>query len=392
MKAYEGNKPYIFISYAHKDSDTVLPILEALSEAGYRIWYDAGIGKGTHWGDYIANHIDNCAVFIPFISKAFCESKYCQREMFRASEKDVDALPIYLENVNLSEVSSGNDMWIGPLQKMFLYDMSRDTFIRELLSVQLLFPCMDQNQTRQDGSSVNRPQPQTFLFCPECGASVVPNARFCVSCEKALSTVPTTVSPPVKPKPTPQPIPSPLTDFEIEDGVLKNYIGNAEQVVIPNSVTSIGDGAFSGCDSLAEIVIPNSVTSIGNGAFYYCGSLAEIVIPNSVTSIGDSAFSGCKSLVDIVIPNSVTSIGEWVFYDCKSLVDIVIPNSVTSIGNWAFWGCGSLVEIVIPNSVTSIGDYAFAWCNSLTIYCEAKYEPDGDWNPDNRPVVWGYKG
>ena len=141
---------------------------------------------------------------------------------------------------------------------------------------------------------------------------------------------------------------------------------NIESYVIPSSVTSIGDSAFSCCRSLSEIVIPSSVTSIGDGAFYGCNSLSEIVIPSSVTSIGDGAFYGCNSLSEIVIPSSVTSIGDSAFSSCNSLSEIVIPSSVTSIGDSAFSSCNSLSEIVIPSSVTSIGDSAFSYCFSLS--------------------------
>ena len=92
---------------------------------------------------------------------------------------------------------------------------------------------------------------------------------------------------------------------------------NTKSYVIPSSVTSIGDYAFSSCDSLSEIGIPSNVTSIGDSAFSSCDSLSEIVIPSSVTSIGDWAFSFCSSLSEIVIPSSVTSIGYCAFYNCK---------------------------------------------------------------------------
>ena len=191
-------------------------------------------------------------------------------------------------------------------------------------------------------------------------------------------------------------------------------------IVIPDSVTSIGNGVYYDCCSLEYIYIPksviclkgnpfygwngklecfslnfmyecdilfnkdksriisfrnqkqtsyvisNSVTSIGDHAFYGCSSLAEVIIPNSVTSIGDHAFYGCSSLSSIVIPDSVNSIGEGAFLNCSSLSSIVIPDSVNSIGDGAFSDCSSLSSIVIPNSVNSIGEGAFLNCSSLS--------------------------
>ncbi len=135
---------------------------------------------------------------------------------------------------------------------------------------------------------------------------------------------------------------------------------------IPNSVTSIGDVAFSFCTSLASVTIPDSVTSIGRHAFQYCTSLTSVTIPNGVTSIGDSAFSYCASLTSVTIPDSVTSIGWSAFAGCTSLTSVTIPDSVTSIGSLAFSGCTSLTSVTVPDSVTSIGDAAFASCTSLT--------------------------
>ena len=138
------------------------------------------------------------------------------------------------------------------------------------------------------------------------------------------------------------------------------------EIVIPSSVTSIGNSAFSDCSSLSEVVIPSSVTRIGDSVFWYCRTLSDIVIPSSVTRIGDSAFFYCSSLSNIVIPSSVTSIGDSAFFYCSSLSEVVIPSSVTSIGNSAFSNCSSLSEVVIPSSVTSIGDSAFSNCSSLS--------------------------
>ncbi len=137
-------------------------------------------------------------------------------------------------------------------------------------------------------------------------------------------------------------------------------------ITIPDSVTSIGDFAFDNCSSLTSITIPYGVTSIGVQAFGVCSSLTSITIPDSVTSIDDYAFGECSSLTSITIGNGVTRIGEYAFYECSSLTSITIPDGVTSIGIFAFDGCSSLTSITIPDSVTSIGGGAFAGCSNLT--------------------------
>ena len=116
--------------------------------------------------------------------------------------------------------------------------------------------------------------------------------------------------------------------------------------IIPNSVKTIGDGAFRSCHGLTSIIIPNSVTSIGEDAFHVCIGLISVEIPNSVISIGNKAFGGCWGLKSVVIPNSVACIGKDTFYSCQSLKFVAIPNSVTSIGDWAFISCRDLVSVV----------------------------------------------
>ena len=137
-------------------------------------------------------------------------------------------------------------------------------------------------------------------------------------------------------------------------------------IVIPDSITMIGESAFSNCDSLTSVVIGNGVENIPYRAFYGCDALRSVVIPDSVTSIGDFAFSSCSSLASVTIPDSVTSIGSDAFYGCYRLASVAIGNGVEIISTGAFYDCDSLTSVVIPNSVTSIGSFAFWYCNNLT--------------------------
>ena len=139
-----------------------------------------------------------------------------------------------------------------------------------------------------------------------------------------------------------------------------------KSIIIPDSVTSIGDGAFSECHSLKSINIPDSVTRIGYSAFKSCGGLTSISIPPSVTTIEDGTFLGCHSLRNINIPDTVTRIGRSAFEDCDSLTSINIPPSLTTIEDGTFLCCHSLRNINIPDTVTRIEDYAFSECNFLT--------------------------
>ena len=168
-------------------------------------------------------------------------------------------------------------------------------------------------------------------------------------------------------------------------------------VMIPDSVTSIGDLAFYGCDSLTSVYITDMAAWCAidfefEGAnplshahnLYLNGELVtDLVIPDSVTSIGEYAFSGCNSLTSVTIPDSVTSIGMGAFYGCNSLTSVTIPDSVTSIGHSAFSGCDSLTSITIPDSVTFIGGDAFSGCNSLT---SVIFENPNGWSADREAL------
>ncbi|MGN0092429.1 MAG: leucine-rich repeat domain-containing protein [Alistipes sp.] len=176
-------------------------------------------------------------------------------------------------------------------------------------------------------------------------------------------------------------------------------------LVIPGSITEIGDYAFYYCTGLTSVTIPDSVTAIGQQAFSGCTGLKSFygkfasndnrcliidgelqafapvgltayTIPDSVTAIGSGVFRSCTGLKSVTIGNSVTSIGNYALSGCTKLTSITIPDSVTEIGNYAFWYCGQLTIATIGKSVASIGNSAFWDCTRLTsIYCKPTTPP-----------------
>ena len=165
--------------------------------------------------------------------------------------------------------------------------------------------------------------------------------------------------------------------------------------MIPNSVTSIGNGMFWSCSGLRSITIPESVTSIGERAFSGCSGLTSITIPNSVKNIGENAFEYCSRLTSITIPDSVTSIGNNAFFDCSkltynvkdnlkylgntenpylylagatntSITEATIETNCRFIASGAFKNCNRLTSVTIADNVKIIGDGAFENCIKIT--------------------------
>ena len=185
--------------------------------------------------------------------------------------------------------------------------------------------------------------------------------------------------------------PNPYTYYDFYD------VDNLIEVKLPESVTSLGDSAFSYCASLTSVELPGSLTSIGNYTFYNCTSLTSVKLPEGTTEIKSNFFYNCTSLKSIYIPSSVTTIAVDAFKNVpleeiivssdnpnymaidnylytkdgttlvkapSNVTEIVLSPEVTTIPDYAFYNCDNLQSITMPN-VTSIGNYAFYKCDNL---------------------------
>ena len=137
-------------------------------------------------------------------------------------------------------------------------------------------------------------------------------------------------------------------------------------ITVPDSVTSMGSAVFANCTSLADVTLPNTRQIIMSRTFESCSSLEKIVLPETVTRIQENAFENCTALKEIVWSKALTTIDANAFLNCDALVEVSIPATVTSMGNHVFRDCDALTTVVIPDSVTSMGTNVFYDCDALT--------------------------
>ena len=126
-------------------------------------------------------------------------------------------------------------------------------------------------------------------------------------------------------------------------------------------MATIGRFAFYGCSGLTAFEYPANYTggSVERYTFGEATALKEIIIPSSVTTIGDNAFYGCSTLESVTFSEGLTGIGEHSFQNCAKITEISLPQKLTSIGTYAFSGCTGVTKLVVPDSVESIGTFAF---------------------------------
>ena len=220
---------------------------------------------------------------------------------------------------------------------------------------------------------------------------------------------------------------SSASDFVIENGVLKEYLGPGGDVVVPEGVTSIADSAFKGREKLTRVVIPEGVTKIGPSAFYSCRSLQEAVVPASLARIGGKAFRLCPNLTrldiaDIAAWCAVTTADEYsdplfesgfgfgehgraphkdgsLYLNGEELRALILPEGLTEITHAAFINCANIEEVRVPSSLRTVASNAFQGCKSvrtvhiqdLEAWSAVDFQSQSGWNSCGRsnPLFYG---
>jgi hypothetical protein len=141
-------------------------------------------------------------------------------------------------------------------------------------------------------------------------------------------------------------------------------------ILIPEGVTKLSTGVFTGCEHLESVSLPATLMTIGRQTFSDCVSLGYISLPEDLEVLEYGTFSGCESLFRVVLPDGLTVIGERAFADCKVLKNMNFPKALSEIGKEAFSGCSALTSVILGN-LQNIGDGAFEGCKALSVFAMA---------------------
>lgn len=338
FEAYSGKEPYIFISYSHKDTARVYPILDALYDRKYRIWYDESCENGSDFRDELRHRIEKSSAVLLFVSKASMSSPFCGMEIIVARENQKRIYPIFLDNspvppafeILLSNTHHSTSEDMDRLIKAMVRDLPAEAMDRLTLEEGKLKKCEDNGATIDVDEGVR-------IIC----ACAFKN-------RKALHIVN---------------LPESLEEIETE---AFRGCNNVEEMHIPLKTIRVGESAFRDCVSMKALTIENDCIKVGERAFENCASLEDVKLPSGLTELYGGVFNSCKSLKDIKLPERLTIIGENAFSDCIGLEKIVIPDTVTKIDDLVFNGCTSMSSIELPEGLRKIGKSAFKNCKSLT--------------------------
>lgn len=338
FEAYVGNEPYLFISYSHRDTEKVYPILDALYDRKYRIWYDESCETGNDFRDELRERIEKCEAVVLFVSEASMLSPFCGMEIIVARENGKRLYPIYLDEVTVPPsfqilLSNTHHSTTENMEKLI------KNMVRDLPAV-----AMDRLTIEET----------TLKKCEDNGKSITVDYGITDICDEAF-----------KNRRALHKIELPQTLERIGTECFRGCT-NLEEMDVPENTVSIGESAFRDCTNMKKLTVRNGCIKIGERAFENCAVLTDVELPDGLTEIYGGVFNSCKSLKKITLPKDLTIIGESAFSDCIAMETIDIPESVAKIDDLVFNGCTALKKIDFKEGLKKIGKSAFKNCRALT--------------------------
>ena len=287
--AYQGDEPYIFISYSHADSERVFAEIKRFNEAGYHVWYDEGISPGNEWDDEIAEALENCSLFIVFLTQNSVNSRNVKNEIDFAIDDGIPAIGIYLEPCALKR---GLKLRFQHAQAIMKYTITdEEEYVYKFTKAFAKY-----------GINSQKPIPATALDSPDAAANRTVKA---VTENKPQPTVDSQN----RPQQTNQYNDSPedaqkrangnlvrVDGFDIEHGSLKGYFGTDKNLIIPNSATVIPSTAFKNCRLFVESIDLNRAGCVLDYAFENCPNLHTLKVPPTVTMFKSNAIVNCPNV------------------------------------------------------------------------------------------------
>jgi hypothetical protein len=344
FKVYKGEEPYLFISYSHRDTNTVYKILDRLDKEAFRFWYDDKMEVGKDFNEELKVMIEGCGAFVLFVSKESMQSEYVGMEIITAYKNSKRIYPIYLEEKVIPPVLKEV---FKKLQHVKGYSVDKNEEYIDNLIECLPIETMHSLDVEDDVlKKCKDGREEINLRDKHDNIKIIASSAF-KHCEK-LEMI--TFSEKIE-----------VIESEAFRGCKK-----IKRIVIPKSVKFIGDSAFRDCIALQELIVENGDIEIGERAFENCPELNSITLPEGLMEIYGGVFNSCKMLENIKLPEQLVILGESAFSSCVKLKKIIIPQNVTKIDDAVFNGCIELEEIILSDSLTKIGKYAFKDCMALT--------------------------
>lgn len=362
LDSYDGDEPYIFISYSHVDTERVYRILKVIDNEKYRFWYDDTMEIGEDFREELRSRIEKCSAFLLFISEASMQSKYCCMEIITAFKYDKKIYPVYLDEATV----------IPPALRMVLENLQHlknipgDKYVYKLISG-LPIETMRSLQTEGD-VLVRCKDGSTALSIPAGIRSIGAGAfKNCEALEKINigDEVESINREAFRGCKSIKSIHLPENVRKVSESAFRDCISMTELHVDCDDI-ELGERAFENCALLSEIDLADGITEIYGGVFNSCKALESIKLPSKLTVIGESAFADCVRLKNIEMPDNVTKIDDIVFSGCLELESIKLNAKLLKLGKKAFKDCSNLKEIHIPQGVNNIGVGIFRGCTSLT--------------------------